>query len=613
MCGIAGVVAFDRDLSDDRVAAGMSETLGRRGPDGAGVWRGLSAALTCRRLAVIDPAGGQQPMVAEHDGQPVAVLAYTGEVFNFAELREQLRGHGHPFRTSSDVEVVLRAYQQWGVACAQRLVGMFAFAVWDARRQELVLVRDRFGIYPLYYVPTRDGVVFGSEPKALLAHPEVTAEIDLDGMREMLSFAPVPGRSVFAGMLSVVPGHVVRVTRTGRQDRRYWRLEARPHTDDLPTTVATVRELLERSVTEQLVSDVPICTLLSGGLDSSAVAALATRARRARGASPLRTFALDFAGHVERFRPGEMYPAPDAPYVAEMVGWIGSDHTDVVLDSADLLDETVRGDVCRALDMPAPAGELYTSLYLLSAAARRTSTVCLTGDAADEIFGGYRWFHDDWYRRAETFPWVPASHRMEMLTGLLDRDLVKHLDLDTHQREHCAAALGEVPTLPGEAPLDRRIREITYLNLTRYLPVILDRKDRMGMASGLEGRVPFCDHRLVEYVGNVPWAMRSFDGREKSLLRAAVGDLLPPAVRDRVKAPFPSTQDRRYAAGLREQLRRIAGDERAPVRPLLDADRLAAALRGPDFGARLGITRLSVDWTVHLNQWLRSRPVTFTG
>jgi asparagine synthase (glutamine-hydrolysing) len=614
VCGIAGFVSYD-GLGPDtgEVCAAIQATLDRRGPDDGGVWRDGQAALVFRRLAVIDLAGGGQPMVADEDGRTLAVLDYSGEVFNFVELRAELRGYGHHFRTRSDTEVVLRAYLQWGSSCAQHFVGMFAFAVWDARSRELVLIRDRFGIYPLYYHDGGRLVVFGSEPKAVLAHPAVPAEVDVDGLREMLSFAPVPGRSAYRYLREVRPGHVMRFSAAGRTDSCYWRLPARPHPDDLPTTVAAVRELLERSVTEQIVSDVPVSTQLSGGLDSSAVAALAGRAMRACGDGPLRTFSVDFAGHTERFRAGEMYGRPDAPYVEEMVAWLGSDHTELVIDSADLLDDGTRSGVTRALDMPAPGGEMYTSLYLLSRRIRRDATVTLTGDASDELFGGYLWFHDEWYRNADTFPWLAASHKMELLTGLLDRDLVAALDLEQTSRQQYEDALAEVPELPGEAPVDRRIRQITYLNLTRYLRIILDRKDRMGMAWALEGRVPFLDHRLVEYVFNVPWALRSFDGREKSLLRAAVRDLLPPAVLDRVKAPFPTTQDPLYAAGLRARLAAILADPAAPVRRVLDTDRAGAALRAPDFGARLGITRLSVDLVVQLNGWLADNRVEVTS
>jgi len=611
MCGIAGFLAFDGvPPTTDGICALMASTMDRRGPDGGGRWHDAHAAMVFRRLAVIDLVGGSQPMVAEEDGHPVAVLNYSGEIFNYVELRTQLESHGHTFRTRSDTEVVLRAYLHWGTGCAERFVGMFAFAVWDIRRQELVLIRDRFGIYPLYYHRGAGAVVFGSEPKAVLAYPGVPAEVDVDGLRQMLSFAPVPGRSVYSGLSEVEPGHIIRFARSGTVSSHcYWRLPARPHTDDLDTTIATVRALLEDSVAGQIVSDVPICTLLSGGLDSSAIAALATRALGGDG-ERLRTFSLDFAGHTQRFRPGEMYAQPDAPYASAMATWLRSDHTDVVIDSTDLLDDTARAGVIRALDMPSPGGDQYTSLYLLCQTVRTKSTVMITGDAADELFGGYLWYHDTWYRDAATFPWLAASHRMEMLTGLLDRGLVGRLDLENASRDHYADALREVPVLPGETGLDRRIREITYLNVTRYLRVVLDRKDRMGMASALEGRVPFLDHRLVEYVANVPWAMHTFDGREKSLLRAAVRDLLPPSILDRVKAPYPTTQDPAYATGLRTRLAAILDDPCAPVRPLLDLDRAEAALRGPAFGARLGITRLSVDLAVQLNQWLADRPVT---
>jgi asparagine synthase (glutamine-hydrolysing) len=574
----------------------MLDTLALRGPDAEGSWADEHALLLFRRLSVIDLAGGAQPMVSPEG----AVLAYTGEVFNFVALRDELRRWGHEFRTASDSEVVLRAYLQWGERCAERFVGMFAFAVWDPRRRELVLIRDRFGIYPLYYARISSGWVFGSEPKAVLAHPSLRAEVDLDGLRQLLSFAPTPGESVYRGVREVLPGSVVRFTEAGVISWRYWRLAARPHTDDLPATIRRVRELLEESVAGQVVAHVPWCVQLSGGLDSSALAALATRAA----GEPIATYSLDFAGHSERFKAGELYASPDAPFAAEMVKWLRSEHTEVVLDSDQLLDEGARRGVVRALDMPAPGGEMYTSLYLMASVVRQRHTVTLSGDAADEIFGGFVWYHDEWYRNSITFPWLLTSHRMELLTGLLDRELVKRLDLEVWSSDHYGTALAEVETLPGESALDRRMRRMTYVNLTRYLRVVLDRKDRMAMASALEGRVPYADHRLVEYVYNTPWAMRSFDGREKSLLRAAVKDLLPQSVLERVKAPFPTTQDPAYAAGLRAKLADLLADRESPAWQLLDRQRVAEAVQGPQACARLGVTRLSLDLATQIEHWL---------
>jgi asparagine synthase (glutamine-hydrolysing) len=256
---------------------------------------------------------------------------------------------------------------------------MYAFGLWDGRREKLLLVRDRMGIKPLYYQPTPGGLLFGSEPKAILAHPDVDAVVDADGFRELLAFVKTPGRSVYRGMREVRPGEVVAVDRGGITTRRYWRLEARDHTDDLDTTVRTVRELLEDIVARQLISDVPLCTLLSGGLDSSAITALAAEALRRDGAGPVRSFAVDFVGYAEHFQPDPMRDTPDRPYVHELAAHVGADHRDIMLSTADLIDPAVRRSVLRAGDMPNNWGDGYTSLYLLFRAIRGHSTVALSG------------------------------------------------------------------------------------------------------------------------------------------------------------------------------------------------------------------------------------------
>ncbi|HZC26637.1 MAG TPA: asparagine synthetase B, partial [Actinopolymorphaceae bacterium] len=244
MCGITGWVDFERDLrGEHEITAAMTETMACRGPDAEGMWYDRHVALGHRRLAVIDLEGGRQPMSVSADGRELAVLTYSGETYNFRELREELVGLGHTFRTNSDTEVVLTAYLEWGEEFVDHLRGMYAFAIWDTRTQELLLVRDRMGIKPLYYYPTPHGVLFGSEPKAILANPLAERRLDADGLREMLGFVKTPEQAVFAGMYEVRPGSLVRVRRNGLTRRRYWKLEARDHTDDLDTTIRTVREL----------------------------------------------------------------------------------------------------------------------------------------------------------------------------------------------------------------------------------------------------------------------------------------------------------------------------------------------------------------------------------
>ncbi|MFF7333600.1 asparagine synthase (glutamine-hydrolyzing) [Streptomyces sp. NPDC008150] len=609
MCGIVGLISYTEDLSRrTEVLAAMRGALALRGPDAVGEWVAPRALLVPRRLAVVDLTGGNQPMVAtDPSGAATVVLSYTGEVFNADELRAELRRRGHEFRERSDTEVVLRAYQEWGAACAERLRGMFAFAVWDVRTEELVLIRDRFGIYPLFYADTPDGFAFGSEPKALFTTGVVAPVVDGEGLLEALSFTPTPGRAAFRGVREVVPGEVVRRGRDGLRRHRYWNFTPAPHTDDLATTEHRVRELLEEIVRAQVAADVPISSMLSGGLDSSAVCALAGRVLAADGrAEPLRTFSMEFAYHLDNFRPDEVHDSPDSPYVAKMAAHLGTEHRELLVDRGHLTDPAGQSEVVRAMERPVAGLDMYVSLYRLSQEVRRFSTVTLTGDGSDELFGGYLWFHDPYYVRAKGFPWLGASHRMEFLTGLLRRDVHDRLDFPGHAADRYREALAEVPLNGDESPRERRMREITYLNMTRYLRVILDRKDRLGMAASVEGRVPFCDHVLAEYVYNVPWDMKVADGREKSLLRAAVRDLLPDDVLRRRKSPFPTVQDPAYRTALREQLRAITADRSNPVNDLLEPSRVAAVLDDPSFGLRVGVTRMSIEAAVQLHHWLAS-------
>ncbi|MEU5867647.1 asparagine synthase (glutamine-hydrolyzing) [Nonomuraea sp. NPDC047529] len=595
MCGIAGWVDFDRDLTSERATAlAMTETMSCRGPDDQGLHLEPHAALGNRRLAVIDVEGGHMPIEAEG----LAVITYSGEVYNFRELREELAAKGHRFRTRSDTEVVLRGYLEWGEDVADRINGMYAFAVWDEREQELVLIRDRMGIKPLFYYPLPNGVLFGSEPKAILANPLAPPVVNLDGLRQLLSLASLRQRSVYQGLFELPPGHLLRVGRQGARLRRYWSLEGHEHTDDLDTTVRTVRELLDDIIGRQLISDVPICTLLSGGLDSSVVTALA------RTHGPIRSFAVDYAGYAEHFRPDEFRGDPDRPFVRMLAEHVGSEHTDIVLGPAELADPKLRASVVRAWDAPSFMGDMNSSLYMLFRAIREHSTVALSGESADEIFGGYAWFHLPQTVEADTFPWLAMAMREQQPSDMLDKSLIRQLDLDAYTADAYRTALAEVPHVPGQDARERRMREICYLHLTRFLPFLLDRKDRMSMAVGLEVRVPFCDHRLVDYVFNTPWSMKTFDGREKSLLRAAGADLLPEPILRRVKAPYPVTQDVGYEQALRAALRELAADKDAPVLRLLDPDAVREAASAPPEKVTTTMSRYSLELALDLNVWL---------
>ena len=600
MCGIAGWVdPIDPLTGGGRAVRRMTDALAARGPDGEGLFVGAHAILGHRRLAVMDPARGHQPMVIGDDGdEPLVVLSYSGEVFNHVDLRFELELLGHKFRTGTDTEVVLHACQEWGIGAAERLNGMYAFAVWDAVRRRLLLVRDRLGVKPLCYSGVGSGVVFASEPKALFASGLVEPAVDERGLRDFLASVRTPGGSLYRDVRELPPGHVLVVDGSGIREHRYWALEARPHTDDGPTTAARTRDLLVDITARHVRADVPLGALLSGGLDSSVLVALGQKALRG---TALRTFSVDFTGG---FTPDGLRATPDAPFVRDVVEHCGVDHRDLVLDPAELSDPALREAVVAARDAPS-AGDVDASLHLLFRAVREHATVVLSGESADEVFGGYPWFHDPEALAAADYPWRYLTGRSGTYRALLRADVAAELDLTAHRAEHYRQALADVPVLAGEPTVQRRTREVSALHLAHWLPDLLDRKDRLSMAAGLEVRVPFCDHRLVEYAFNTPWSRHTADGREKSLLRAAAAPDLPSSVLERVKAPYPSTQDPRYARLLRDQVRDLLATPSAPVWSYLDPAATRNRLSRPDSDRA---TRAGLDFALSFDVWLRSGP-----
>ncbi|MGV4926282.1 asparagine synthase (glutamine-hydrolyzing) [Streptomyces sp. BHT-5-2] len=602
MCGITGWASFHSDARTQApVIEAMTATLTPRGPDAGGVWLGERAAIGHRRLAVIDLAGGVQPMTDRVD-RPNLVLSYSGEVYNHHALRTELRGRGHHFRTRSDTEVVLRAYAEWGDGLVEHLEGMFAFAVWDERAQRLLLVRDRLGVKPLFWAAVDGGLAFASEPKALFAHPEIRPRVDADGLREAYSLLFNTGPTVWSGVREVEPGGLLVLDRDGIRERRYWRLEADVHHDDRDAAVERTRALVGSAARSQLEADVPVCSLLSGGIDSTVLTALLAdelRLREGPGAR-IRSYAVDYSDQIERFTGDVLRTGHDTPYATEAGAFVGTDHSTVVLDPNALLDPEHRKAVVVARDSPIGVGDMDTSLYLLFGEIRKHSTVALSGEAADEVFGGYPWFHSPKALAADTFPWL-------LVTGD-DAAMPLNPELDLHIAEFRAdtyrSALAAVPHRDGESLVEHRQRELQHLSLTRWLRQLLHRKDRLSMAQGLEVRVPYCDHRLVEYAFATPWAHKSFDGREKSLLRAAGAGLAPDSVLHRPKNHYPTTHHPDYNRGLQDLARDALSSEQ--VRALADESRLKPALDIPPdllvWGHRLRLERV-VDLALWLDHY----------
>ena len=583
----------------------MISTLSHRGPDAEGTWLSPRAALGHRRLIVIDPEGGLQPMVCSFGGNDYA-LTYNGEIYNFRELRKELESRGHNFRSRSDTEVLLRSYLEWGGDCVRHLNGIFAFGLWDENKQQLLLARDHLGVKPLFYAERGSAVLFGSELKALLAHPLVKPELDSEGLTEVLNVFPLhtPGRGIFRNVCEVRPGHRVVFNRKGGHVTQYWSLCSAAHTDNLETTTEKIRALLKDTVERQLIADVPVVTLLSGGLDSSGLTGLAAREFQ-KDRKRLHTYSVDFEESSRYFATSPIHESLDAPWVKRVSEYVGTQHQTITLHTQELLDNLLIP--MYAHDHPA-YGQIETSMYLLFKAIKREATVALSGESADEVFGGYSWFGSKDLLAISTFPWIASFGKTAVAEGILSW-LAPEVLAVIRPREYIAQkyqeAVAEVPRLEGEDDLAAKRREGFYLNLTRFLPILLDRKDRMSMAVGFEVRVPFCDYRLVDYVWNVPWEMKTVDSIEKGILRRAFADVLPEDALNRKKSGYPTSQHPSYVRGVRDICLEILNDPNSPVRPFINVPFIKNLIERETPGQTHVFNINPMERIIQTNAWLK--------
>ncbi|GAB6180892.1 asparagine synthase (glutamine-hydrolyzing) [Desulfotomaculum defluvii] len=612
MCGIAGWIDQARQMSGDlRILETMTATLTNRGPDAEGYWYSDKAALGHRRLTVVDPEGGAQPMIRTK-GDHAFVIVYNGELYNTAELRQQLEYRGHHFLSHSDTEVLLVSYIEWGANCLEKFNGIFAFAIWDEAKETLFLARDRMGVKPLFYAQRGSAFIFASELKALLAHPLVKPEVDSDGLAEIFALGPArtPGHGIFKNVYEVRPGYSLLFKDNQIYLNRYWHLESRLHEDNLDSTTEKVRTLLEDSVQRQLIADVPVCTFLSGGLDSSALSAFAAKAFEKIGSEPLHTYSVDYVDNALYFKANDFQPNDDAPWVKCMSQFLGSQHHNIIIDTSELVEALKIAMLAR--DLPGMA-DVDSSLYLFCKEIKKGATVALSGECADEVFGGYPWFHREQDLMSHTFPWSQAlSERMQILSPELNESINPLTYVATRYQE----TLAEVPRLPGENPVEARRREMFYLNMVWFMQTLLDRKDRMSMATGLEVRVPFCDHRLVEYVWNVPWAMKNHNGREKGLLRLALAGVLPEEILERRKSPYPKTHNPAYLTAVKEILLDVLNEPSSPLLQLINVQRVRSMLeaesdimRTPWYGQLMTGPQLFA-FLYQVNTWLEEYKVS---
>lgn len=609
MCGIAGFVNYKKNMLNDydynkTIAQHMADAIRHRGPDADGVWIGENTAFSHARLAVIDVEGGKQPMVRNVGGYEFAVT-YNGELYNTWEIKRELLNYGYHFSTTSDTEVLLYAYIHYGDKCVEKLNGIYAFCVWDSMRQRVFLCRDRFGVKPLFYSVQGDTLVFGSEQKAMFEYPAIKPAVDLTGLQEIFAMSPArtPGNGVFKGIDELRPAHYMVFSRSGLKIQRYWQLSSHEHTDSYQETIEKVHDLVTDSIKRQLVSDVPIGTLLSGGLDSSIISAVAAKYMQEQG-KQLATYSFDYTDNEQYFQKNSFQPDTDRPWVERMVEVFRTKHTYLECDNDRLIKYLL--EAVWAKDLPGMA-DVDASLMYFCECIKPEHTVILSGECADEIFGGYPWFHSDQAFSTHGFPW---SYDMSLRGSILRDDIAAALNLQEYSTMRYEQSIAEVPAYSGDSVEEKRRREIAYLNINWFMANLLDRKDRFSMAGGLEVRVPFCDHRLVEYVWNIPWKMKNKDNIPKNILREAARNILPEDVLMREKTPYPKTYNPGYEKQVKALLSDIISDPNAPILTFADKNKLETLISGsgdygkPFFGQLMAYPQF-IGYIVQINEWLR--------
>lgn len=605
MCGIAGILSSDIDLRGEKLLVEkMGKTLKKRGPDAAGIYLTLEVALIHRRLSVIDVENGAQPM---HFGK--YVIVYNGEIYNTDEVRNELEGFGYKFDTHCDTEVVLKAYDKWGNESVKKLNGIFAYAIYDKKENSLFACRDRIGVKPFFYNKTKNTFSFASKIDTLLCQPYVKSVVDEEGLYEIFMLGPAKtiGKAIFKDICELPPAFCLTYKNGEIKTYPYWKLEAKEFDENEETAAEHTYLLVKDSIERQLVSDVPLATFLSGGLDSSIISKIASDKYKESGKT-LDTYSVDYTDNDKYFKKSLFQPNKDSDYIDVISSYIGSNHHNIVLNNVDVanaLDEAV-------IERGVPGFvDIDSSLMLFCKEVKKDFTVCLSGECADEIFAGYPWYHKKEILFENVFPWARNTNiRQRILkNGFLS-------DGEEYLQSAYKNTLKNISYLESDDKINKRMREMFVLNLNWFMQTLLARKDNMSMASSLEVRVPFCDYRLVEYAYNMPWNIKALDGREKGILRKAFENDLPKEIAWRKKSPYPKTHNPAYFARVKELLAIALTDKSTPLMDWIDIDNLYLLLQNPDslpepwYGQLMGIPQIAA-YIYQIYAWIKHYNVEF--
>ncbi len=572
MCGIAGILSDNIDLRDEKeMIWRVSNSLRMRGPDARGEYIKRDAALIHRRLSVIDVENGAQPM---HFGK--YTIVYNGELYNTDEVRDELKHFGYSFDTVCDTEVILKAFHKWKEESAKKLNGIFAYAVYDEESRELFLCRDRIGVKPLYYSYVNGTFAFASRMESLLRVKGVRALTDREGLNEIFMLGPAKtiSKTVFKDIKELAPASYMYFT-LGKEPiiKEYWSLKAKYFEDNEKQAEEYTHFIVTDAIRRQLVSDVPLCTFLSGGLDSSIISKVAAD-YYADNSDILNTYSVDYVDNDKYFKSSAFQPNKDSDYINLISDYIGSKHHNVVLNNTAVADALVDSTFARSCP---GFTDVDSSLLLFCKEVKKNYTVSLSGECADEIFGGYPWYHRKEILFEDTFPWSRTTNvrRSILKEGFLPEG-------EEYAHNAYIETVAKTDYLDSDSALEKRMREMFVLNLNWFMQTLLVRKDVMSMESSLEVRVPFCDYRIVDYAYNMPWSIKSYNGREKGILRKAFENELPEIITWRKKSPYPKTFNPAYFNQVCKMTQAVLEDKECPLYEMINTDAIKKLMENPD-------------------------------
>ncbi|MBQ5994341.1 MAG: asparagine synthase (glutamine-hydrolyzing) [Clostridia bacterium] len=526
-----------------------------------------------------------------------------GRLSNSEEMCERLRQKGYELRDGSDCEIITAAYAIFGEECLTLLNGVYAFAIWDSAKQELFFARDRLGVRPLFFTTQSGSFIFSSEIKGLLSQPQITAKIDTASILEIMLIGPgrTLGYGIFNGINELLPAQYGVYSRQGLRLKKYWSLAAYEINDNVKQATERVRELVEGSIKEQLSPDEEVCTMLSGGLDSSVITAVVSDIYKKQGAR-LQTYSVTYTDNDKYFKSSRFQPESDTGYIEIMLNSTGAENEAFEISSKELADALY--EAVDARDLPGMA-DIDSSLLLFCKKIREKHKIALSGECSDEIFGGYPWYRDEKLYNFDGFPW---AHSSEFRKSLLKDDYIKDIDCEEYIYSKYRQTVCEAPLSANVTRAENRKKELMKLNLDWFMMTLVDRTDRMCQRCSLDVRVPFCDYRIAEYLYNLKWEYKELKGIEKGILREAFRDLLPEEVLLRKKSPYPKTHNPEYLGIVREKLKELIEDSSAPVFEFLKRDEITKLLNTEipeNFYGQLMTTPQTIAYILQVDYWLR--------